>query len=103
MVSAMFIEVNVKVSLAKNKRDESHFSSLVPEKLSFTFLSTYNSDIRVLLLCGKQYASTQITAGQSFFIYALFSFLWLGKTKIPNAEIHVIALLLKSLLVLSSL
>lgn len=36
----MFIEVNVKVSLARNKRDESHFSSLIPKMLSF-YLSEY--------------------------------------------------------------
>lgn len=71
----MFIEVNVKVSLARNKRDESHFSSLIPKMLSFTFLSMHKSATGVLLLYGEQYANTQIRAGQQFFIYALFSFL----------------------------
>lgn len=71
----MFIEVNVKVSLARNKRDESHFSSLIPEMLSFTFLSMYKADPGFLILYGKQYANTQIRAAQSFFICALFSFL----------------------------
>lgn len=36
----MFIEENFKVILARDKRDESHFSSLIPEMLSF-YLSEY--------------------------------------------------------------
>lgn len=51
----MFIEVTVKVSLARNKRDESHFSSHIPKMLSFTFLSMHKSDTGLLLLYGKQY------------------------------------------------
>lgn len=52
---------------------------------------------------GKQHANTHRTAGRSFFIYALFSFLWLGGTKFPNAETHVISLQLESLLALWTL
>lgn len=87
----VFIKVNVKVSLASNKRDESHSSSPIPQMLSFTFRSVHESAAGFLL--GRKYANTQGAAAQSFFIGALFSFLWFGKTKFPKAEVRVIALL----------
>lgn len=85
----VFIKVNVKVSLASNKRDESHSSSPIPQMLSFTFRSVHESAAGFLL--GRKYANTQGAAAQSFFIGALFSFLWFGKTKFPKAEVRVIA------------
>lgn len=51
----VFIKVNVKVSLARNKRDESLFSSHIPQMLSFTFLGMHKSDTGFRLLYGKQY------------------------------------------------
>ena len=91
----MFIKVNVKVSLAGNKRDELYSSSPVPQMQSFTFLSVHKSEAGSLLGNSMQTLT--------FFIYALFSFLWLGGTKFPNAETHVIALQLESSLALWTL
>jgi hypothetical protein len=45
----VFIKVNVKVSLAGNKRDELYSSSPVPQMQSFTFLSVHKSEAGSLL------------------------------------------------------
>lgn len=97
----VFIKVNVKVSLARNKRDESHSCSPAPQMLSVTFRSVHKSGAGFLLGNSMQTLKEQ---QDSHFSYKLcFHCCDLEKSKFPNAEIHVIALQLESLLALWTL